>query len=229
MYSDLGVIIVAGGSSSRFGGKNKLLEKINGIPLFIYSIKCFVKKCNEKNIILVCSKDYIEIYKAISKEFLPDNSISFTLGGKTRSESVINGLKCLKNKLNFVAIHDAARPLVNEEIIKKCYESCKKSGSGVAAKKITDTVKLTDNKNKVLKTVNRENLWAIETPQIFNLQELSLAYKKITDKNIFVTDDAGAMEIFGTDVSLVENPAPNIKVTYSTDLNYLKYLLNNAL
>ncbi|MCP4181547.1 MAG: 2-C-methyl-D-erythritol 4-phosphate cytidylyltransferase [bacterium] len=227
MFSDLGVVIVAGGSSSRFGGNNKLLEKINDIPLFIYSLKSFINICNAQNIILVCSKDHMSIYKQFSKQYLPDSSVFFTLGGATRSESVINGLKCLNNNISIVAVHDAARPLVSKKLIQKCYESCKKTGSGVAGKRITNTVKLTDNENKVLNTVDRKNLWSIETPQIFDLPDLIMAYREIINNNIDVTDEAGAMEIYGKMVYIVENPEPNIKVTYSTDIHYLNYLLNH--
>ncbi|HJO92772.1 MAG TPA: 2-C-methyl-D-erythritol 4-phosphate cytidylyltransferase [Victivallales bacterium] len=228
MFQDLGVVIVAGGCSSRFSGKNKLLEKINGIPLFLYSINNFIDVCNSENIILVCSKDYFESYKKYFKKYHSDKSISFTLGGATRSESVFNGLKYLNNKVKYTAVHDAARPLVSNELIQKCYESCKKSGSGVAAKRVTDTVKLIDNSNRVLNTVDRTNLWTIETPQVFILSELVSAYKEIISNNIMVTDDAGAMEIYGKDVYIVENAKPNTKITYTSDLTYLKYLLNNS-
>lgn len=223
--SELGIVIVAGGTGSRFGKTNKLLEYISVYPVFIYSLLNFRGSCPDNQIVLICSSDSIDEYKKLSDKFIPNNDFVFTTGGAERYNSVINGLKLLPNDVKYVAVHDAARPLANKELLHKCLESCRLRGSGVAAKKINDTVKLTTNDEKVVKNVDRTNLWTVETPQIFSIQELKSAYHKLIKDNISVTDDAGAMEYAGFPVYLVENPDINTKITHQSDIEYVKTLI----
>jgi 2-C-methyl-D-erythritol 4-phosphate cytidylyltransferase len=221
MYTNLGLIFLAAGQSSRYGKKNKLLELYKGIPIFIHSIKTLSTLCKEENIIIVCSQENTEDFSSLIKKYLPNSNYKFTTGGKERYNSVYNGLKKLENKVEFVAIHDTARPMVNTYILDECYKSCLINGNGVAAKRISDTIKRTSTNNQVIETVNRTNLWAIETPQAFTFNEIFTSYAKIIKDNAFITDDAGAMEYTDKEVYLVENPFPNKKITYETDLNDL--------
>ena len=218
MIPDLGIIFLAAGSSSRFGSENKLLEKYDNIPLFIHSIQKLSPVCASSNIVIVCSKNNLEAFKSIIEKYLPKKEFSFVIGGKERFNSVHNGLKILNGKVKYVAIHDTARPFANAELLKKCYNTSITYGTGIAAKRISDTVKRTDKDNKVIKTINRTNLWAIETPQVFKTSEIYNAYEKIISENAFITDDAGAMEYIGKAVYLVDNPYLNKKITYKTDL-----------
>lgn len=220
----LGIIIVAGGGSSRYGEKNKLLENIDSIPVFAHSLINFRNCCPDNHIILVCSENYLPAYKNMINMLIPDNKFIFTQGGVTRSDSVINGLNMLPKKIKYVAIHDAARPLATAPLLKKCLSSCISNGSGVAAKRITDTLKTSDNGGKVLKTIDRNNTWAIETPQMFRFTDIKAAYRYVKEKGIIVTDDAGAMEHFGKDVFLVENQDYNFKITYPVDLPVAEFI-----
>jgi 2-C-methyl-D-erythritol 4-phosphate cytidylyltransferase len=220
----LGIIIVAGGSSSRYGKKNKLLETIDKIPVFAHSLINFRNCCPDNQIILVCNENYLPTYKNITDTLIPDNKFIFTQGGATRSDSVINGLNMLSEEIKYVAIHDAARPLATAALLKKCLFLCISNGSGVAAKRITDTLKTANDKGKVLKTINRSSSWAIETPQVFRLDDIKAAYRYIKEKSITVTDDAGTMEYFGKDVFLVENQDYNFKITYPMDLPIAEFI-----
>lgn len=226
MYSNLGIIIVAAGSSSRFGKTNKLLTKVHDIPIFLYSLLNFRSFVPDDKIVLVCNPQLIAKFKQITKKYIPNNSFIFTEGGSERFHSVIYGLNALPSKTKFIAVHDAARPLADSDLLKKCLISCKLNGSGVAAKKITNTIKLADKNNKVIKTVDRTNLWTIETPQVFLFQELVTAYKKILKNNVIVTDDAGAIEHLGKPVFLIENHKINIKVTYPEDLTIIRNMIS---
>ena len=220
MYNNLGIIFLAAGSSSRYGEKNKLLEKYKGIPVFIHSIKNLSKLCNPENVVIVCSQENIEIFSSLLKIHISNCTFNFTVGGKERYNSVFNGLNHLKNNnIKFIAIHDTARPLVNEYIFTRCYDSCLINGSGIAAKKINDTIKRTTKNKQIIETIDRNNLWSIETPQTFIFDKIYAAYNIIIKDNAIVTDDAGAMEYIGKKVYLVENPYPNKKITYETDLN----------
>lgn len=224
MENLLGIIIVAGGSSSRYGEKNKLLETIGGIPIFAHSLINFRNCCPDNQIILVCNGNYLSAYKNIINLLIPDNKFIFTEGGITRSDSVINGLNMFPENIKYVAIHDAARPLATASLLKRCLTSCISAGNGIAAKHITDTLKAVNNNGKVIKTIDRSKTWAIETPQVFKFDDIKNAYKYVKEKNIIITDDAGAMEQFGKEVFLVENPDYNFKITYPIDLPIAEFI-----
>lgn len=228
MENLLGIIIVAGGSSSRYGEKNKLLEPIDKIPVFAHSMINFRNCCPDNQIVLVCSETYLSAYTNIINMLIPDNKFILTQGGAVRSDSVINGLNMLPKRIKYAAIHDAARPLATAPLLKKCLSSCISNGSGVAAKRITDTLKTADDRGKVLKTIDRSKTWAIETPQIFRFDDIKAAYEYVKEKGIIVTDDAGAMETFGKDVFLVENQDYNFKITYPMDLPIAEFIYTTA-
>jgi len=225
MNKELGIIIVAGGTGTRFGGTNKLLEYIDEYPVFIYSLLNFRDTCPDNQIVLVCPSTLIEKYKKIADKFIPKNQFLYAAGGAERYNSAINGLNALPENIEFVAVHDAARPLANKKLLYKCLDSCKHRGSGIAAKRINDTVKRTENDGKVVKNINRANLWAVETPQMFKFDELKSAYRKLLQDKSTVTDDAGAMENAGFPVYLVENPDINTKITHKSDIIYIKELI----
>ncbi len=222
---DIAAVIVAGGTASRYNAGNKLLENVNEIPIIVYSVKPFSEMSYVTQIILVANASWLEEYKKIIKEHITEISIDFVIGGETRSQSVINGLKSIRKDISIAAIHDAARPLVTKELIYDCYNSTLKYKSGVAASKINDTLKKTDNLNKVVKTIDRKNMWAVETPQLFLKDDIIAAYDYVEKNKISVTDDAGAIESFGHEVYLVESKTPNIKITHTKDLPIISYLL----
>ena len=173
---------------------------------------------------LVCNENYLSAYKNIINILIPDSKFILTQGGSTRSDSVLNGLNMLPEWIKYAAIHDAARPLATAALLEKCLSSCVSNGSGVAAKRITDTLKTADARRKVLKTIDRSNAWAIETPQMFKFDDIKGAYRHVKEKGIIVTDDAGAMEHFGKDVFLVENQDYNFKLTYPMDLPIAEFI-----
>ena len=220
---NIALVILAGGCGNRFGS-DKLLEYLNDKPLLLYSVTYFRKFINDKNIFLVFNNKNFYKYKNIINDFIPDNSINFIFGGSTRVESVFNCICNLPNFMEMVAIHDAVRPLATIELLKKCTDSCINFGSGVSAVKIYDTLKLVNN-NIIIKTIDRENMWKIQTPQVFRLYELIDAYKSIINKRISVTDDSEIMEISGHKVYLVENDSLNEKITCKDDLNLIKSYL----
>lgn len=223
---NLGIVIVAGGGSSRYGRKNKLLERLNELPVFVHSIRNFLDVVTEKQIILVVPEKEKEHFVKELEHYLPHCKIMIVNGGKTRLKSVHNGLNAISEDIKFVAVHDAARPLASADILVECVKSAKKFGSAVPAKRFIDTVKRTLHKNKVVETLDRENLWIVETPQIFQREALISAYEKaLGNKKKDFTDDAGIMEAAGEDVYLVENLDCNIKITYPSDLILAEFWL----
>ena len=215
-FKDIGIVIVAAGSSSRFGEQDKLTLELDGMPLFTHCIKTFSKLVPSENIVVVTSKERIEELKKTILSVL-GLDIHVIAGGALRSDSSLNGLKALPENLQYAAVHDAARPFISTDSIRDCYNVLKERGSAVLAHPVTDTIKITGSGHKVLKTPPRETLFAAETPQMFDRQKLIDAYIN-KPGNVNVTDEAMAMEIAGHEVFLAVHEEDNRKITYSKDL-----------
>jgi len=218
-------VIVAGGKGSRFGGY-KQTTTLHNKPIYQYSVDIFN------------SSDAIDIvYLVIPKELFPkitkhlsnlhsSKSIILCEGGKTRSDSVYNAIKKIKDHIEIVVIHDAVRPLVQSANILNVVNACKDSDGAIMAHPVSDTLKKV-NKKLVSFTIDRTNLWLAETPQAFNLKKLKSCYKKINknDRNAF-TDEASLMERFGYKIQVLHNKTDNIKITEKKDLELVR---NNLL
>ncbi len=220
---DLCVVIAAGGSSNRFG-KNKLFLDLCGLPVFIHSIKNFLEVIEDKQIILVVNKNEVAKFADSINKYLPGLNIKIVIGGKTRMHSVINSLSIIPKIYKYVAIHDAARPFANKSLLLDCFKQVLKYGAVIPAKKIVDTLKKGEN-NLVQKTVPRDNLYAVETPQIFLLENLIKGYKQVIENNIEVTDDASIYEFLKKDIYIHINNENNIKITYPNDLDLAKSMI----
>jgi 2-C-methyl-D-erythritol 4-phosphate cytidylyltransferase len=231
MYKDFSVIILAGGSSTRYGG-NKLLEELAGYPVIFYSLNVFLDVVPATNIILVINEQFKEELLTSLSNFISQETIKkirIVSGGASRQESVLNGLiEAEKHcKPNTIAIHDGARPLVNKELISNLYDKLKEYDFVIPGKKVTDTLKEVTPKLDIIKTVDREKLIAVETPQMFDFKKLLRAYNEVNPESRF-TDDASLMEQKGYLGVIYENPKQNTKVTYTSDIDYLTWILNNT-
>ena len=213
----LSVIITAGGSSVRFGW-NKLLEKLNGKDVFLHSIGKFLP-LNPSEIILSASEPFIPEAKRLTGG-IP--ALKIVKGGSTRQESVFNALKACDNP-DFVAIHDAARPLVMVEDIKKCLEKAAETGAAILAVKATDTIKKADENGKIIETPERSSLWCVQTPQIFDYELIFNAHKKLAGGSF--SDDSGMLEALGHEVYVVEGHYSNLKITTPADICIAQSLL----
>lgn len=214
--NDLGIVIVAGGNSSRFGKEDKLLINIVNMPMIARSVKAFIDLVPIENIVVVTSAGRELELQAIIESHL-GVKIKTATGGTNRSDSSLNGIKALSH-LKYVAVHDAARPFILPDTVKACYNSLKSRGSAVLARPVTDTIKVVDNDKKVLSTPPRATLCAAETPQMFKTSDLIDAYENAPEDGT-VTDEAMAMEIAGHEVFLFLHKDDNRKITYSSDLN----------
>jgi 2-C-methyl-D-erythritol 4-phosphate cytidylyltransferase len=184
------------------------------------------EKCPDiDGVILVVRKDRIEAARGMSQMFGCYKVKRIVAGGATRQASVLNGLNQLNEDVKIVAVHDGARPCVTSAIISETVKSAKRYGSGVAAVKITDTVKHVDKGTIISKTVDRTKLWAVQTPQAFRVDLLLAAFKEVKKKKLDVTDEASAVELVCDDVRLVPAALSNIKITTADDLNLAAALL----
>lgn len=216
-------IIVAAGSGKRFGlPVPKQFLKLKGLPVFLWSILSFKKIKEFKHIIVVIPDRWISTLKKYQKKY----DIEFAAGGKERFNSVRSGLKRLRNDIEYVSIHDAARPLVTPALIRRGLEAAVKYGSSVTAFASFDTVKLSGQNLFVSRTVPRNTVWLAQTPQTFRRDIIEEAYKKLRFQHI--TDDAQAVEKLGKKVKIVPGDYRNIKITDKKDLELVKIFLKDS-
>ena len=219
------LLIPAAGSGSRMkAGRNKLLITLRGESILYWTLKAvFSAKLISWVGIIGQPNDKDEILKSI-KEF--GSKIHWIDGGVTRQESVSNGLSSLPNDVKNVLIHDGARCLIKPDLIDKCAKELEENDSVILAVKVTDTIKVVDEKGLINETPNRENLWAAQTPQGFLVSKLKNAHKEAISKNWMVTDDASLFEKLNWKVKVIEGSSSNIKITRPIDLKIASALFD---
>lgn len=218
----LSVIITAGGSSRRYGQTNKLLEKIDGKEVIIHSIEAFIP-FSPFEIIVSATESLENSLKELLVKYNIEN-IKIVRGGDTRQASIYNALKQCSNP-DIVAIHDAARPLVKKTDIDKCLQKAVATGAAIVAVKAVDTIKVVNENNKIEATPDRNTLWAVQTPQIFDYKLIFEAHEKLQGQSF--SDDAGMLEYLGKDVYVAEGSRSNIKITTPEDLKTAEILYRN--
>jgi len=220
----LSTIIVAAGGSRRMGF-NKLFATIAGKPVIAHAIQAFERSRSVTEIIIVARKDqHDEITElARAKSFKKVRSI--IAGGEHRQDSVRAGLDRLDDEAKYVAVHDAARPLVTPEQIEHVYAQCRVHGAAALAEPINDTPKRANVDLMITASVDRHQLYAMQTPQIFERGLIEDAYRAVYAGNVSVTDEVSAVERLGSKVVLVLNEDFNFKITYPRDLALAEFVL----
>jgi len=216
-----GAIIVAAGGSSRMGGADKLFADLGGRPLLARALARFQESPLVERIVLVLSAANLERGRTLAAEFGIDKLSALCEGGPRRQDSVRLGLEAL-GPCEWVLVHDGARPLVTTALIERGLAAARETGAAVAAVPIADTVKVAAPDGTVEQTLDREGLWAAQTPQVFRYDLLLRAHREVTAE---VTDDAAMLEALGLPVKLYEGSAANIKVTTPEDLRLAEALL----
>lgn len=211
-------IITAGGTSSRFGNTNKLLEIIHGKEIIKHTVDAFIN-ANFDEIIICANKSIIEILADIFKNY---ESVKIIEGGNSRQASVYNGLKSITN-CDYVLIHDGARPMITPEIIEKTKNAVVEKKAVSVMTKTVDTIKEVDPSGKIIKTIDRTKLYNTQTPQAFEYNLIKTVHDKLQQENF--TDDSGMAESLGYDVYIVEGDYKNIKVTTKSDLTLAQIYL----
>lgn len=222
-------IIPAAGMGSRMKmSKNKLYINLDGKPVLYYTLKRFINNSFIDEVLVVLQDGEIEHFQNSILNLLgpKKNKINTVVGGKTRKESVFNGLKAAPEKTDYIIIHDGARPLVTDETINNVIGSLEEEEAITTGVKVKDTIKIKDHNNYVVKTVNRENLVNIQTPQAFDYKLIKKAHQnKFFDKNI--TDDAYLIELMNKKVKIIEGSYENIKITTQIDLTIAEEILKS--
>jgi 2-C-methyl-D-erythritol 4-phosphate cytidylyltransferase len=214
-------VIVGGGSGSRFGG-DKLTGLLAGKPLLAHTLAAFESAPRISAIVLVTPAGREEEFRAIARDARISKLSAVVTGGTHRHESVLNGLKALPAGIDFVAIHDAARPLITPDLIGRTLEAAVREGAAAVAAPVTDTLHRIDASGHAAGTVDRSSLRGMQTPQVFRVQEL-IALIGSTDG--IPTDEVSVAMAAGKKVFLVEHSEPNLKVTWPQDVVMAEALL----
>ena len=208
-----GVVIVGAGSSQRMG-RNKVFISLAGRPLLAWSVD-FCQSCKlVDQIAIVLNETKLDLGRKLAAERGWSKVLEICAGGKRRQDSVRQGLNELED-CDWVVIHDSARPFLTTDLIRDGLEAAQVTGAAVAAVPIKDTVKLGGSDMMVSKTLNRQELWAVQTPQVFRFDIIAEAHEQIKED---VTDDASMVEHLGRKVKLYMGSYNNIKITTPEDL-----------
>ncbi|MDR0926403.1 MAG: 2-C-methyl-D-erythritol 4-phosphate cytidylyltransferase [Ignavibacteria bacterium] len=221
------VIIPAAGLGKRIGGElPKQYIEINNIPLLVHSIKLFDNIDDVESIVIPVHSEWFSYTKDLIKKFDCKKVKEITIGGQERQESVNAGLhlKAVQES-ELVLVHDAVRPFASQALLNKLIEAAEEYGAVVPALKPVDTIKEVSHKGYVTKTLEREMLIQVQTPQAFWSNVAVDAYEKAAKAGYRGTDDAALVEFNGYKVYFIDGEPTNIKITTPIDLEFAKLIL----
>ncbi|MEW6772420.1 MAG: 2-C-methyl-D-erythritol 4-phosphate cytidylyltransferase [Bacteroidota bacterium] len=222
------VIIVAGGIGER-SRQNipKQFVEILQKPIIIYSAEKFLRYNSNIHLIIVCHKQYIQHCQNIFEKYFHTSKYNIIEGGATRFHSVKNGLEFLhqKNFEGIVAIHDAARPCISNELIQRCFQTAQQKGNAIPVIPLSESIrKINDNKNTF---ANRDNFRIVQTPQCAVFSTIYKAFQQ--EYHPIFTDEANVLENYGEKIHLIDGEKNNIKITYPIDFKLAEIILSNQI
>lgn len=220
------VIIPAAGQGTRMGSSTpKQYLLLKGQPILHHTLLAFATSALVDSVTLVVPKNDLDQarkkwdYKIVKK---------IIAGGKERQDSVYNGFKALDPDTDIVIVHDGVRPFVNADLIGRSIEAAEKFGAAIVAIPVSDTIKQVDEKNFVTRTVDRNGLWRVQTPQAFQYQVLGEAFEKAMDDSYYGTDEGSLLEHAGKKLKIIMGSELNIKITRPEDLILGEGILNSG-
>ncbi|XHR29936.1 MAG: 2-C-methyl-D-erythritol 4-phosphate cytidylyltransferase [Chthoniobacteraceae bacterium] len=220
----IAVMVAAGGS--RRMGFDKLSADLAGKPVVAHSLLAFEASAKVERIVLVTREERIAEFEAMGREFGVTKLAKVVAGGTERHYSVWNGLQAAEAKVSdYVAVHDAARPLVTPAVIEACLTMAERHGAASCAAPVADTLKKADAAGAVIGSVDRAHLWAMQTPQIFLWPLLERAYRQVLRTETLVTDEVSAIQRLGLSVFLSPVDEPNFKITVPRDLELARLVI----
>lgn len=212
-----GAVIAAGGMAQRMQGVNKQILKIEGVPVLVRSIRALAAIPDIREMVVVARSELFEQLEGWKQEYhLPD--FRLTEGGATRQQSVFNGVGCLSEQVEYLVIHDGARPFADRQLIDRCLQSAVEHQAATAAVPVKDTIKQAADDGSIAATPDRSRLYLTQTPQIFQAQLYRRAAKQAQEEGLDFTDDCQLMEHLGHRVWLAQGDYRNIKITTPEDI-----------
>jgi 2-C-methyl-D-erythritol 4-phosphate cytidylyltransferase len=206
-------------------GFDKLFAVVAGEPVIAHTIRAFDRTAATSEIVVVAREKCHDQIRKIASDARFKKVRAIVRGGERRQDSVRAGLEHIGRDAKYVAVHDAARPLVTPEQIDRALEQCRLHGAATLAQPVNDTLKRADANLLVVGSVDRHELYGMQTPQIFERKLLEDAYSAVYAENILVTDEVSAVERLGHKIALVLNQDFNFKITYPRDLPVADFIL----
>ena len=221
-------VVPAGGTGIRMGGTvPKQFLELNGKPILYYTLKT-LQDCGiiSELILVVPEKEYDNA----CTDWLgkPEIVTKVVVGGEKRQDSVYNGFCELSPQTEIVLVHDGVRPFLSHQMIQESVDAAREYGAAITAIPVNDTIKKVDDSGLVSKTVDREGLWRVQTPQVFRYELLEEAFKKANCEKFYGTDEGTLIEHLGKPVKVVEGSEQNIKITHPEDLRLSEIFISKA-
>jgi len=223
--SSVAVILPAAGSSQRFGDKNykKPFAPLAGKAVWLHSAEKLLAHREVKQVIVVIADEDREDFNRKFAANIAILGITVCNGGAERADSIQNAMAIVQDDIDLIAVHDAARPCLAERWIDNVFAAAARDGAAILAVPIVATLKRVDGEGNIQATVDRENLWAAQTPQVFHRDLIQKAYAARDGK--VVTDDASLVERLGSPVTIVTGSPLNVKITTRDDLQLAEQIL----
>jgi 2-C-methyl-D-erythritol 4-phosphate cytidylyltransferase len=219
-------LIVAAGKGTRMGANvDKLFLDVAGQPVIAHTWRRFDETPAIGHLVIVVREGMQEVFSTLAAELKFRKPFTLVGGGRERQDSVWNGLQALPQNTEIVAIQDGARPCTSCELIEATLIAARETGAAVAACRVTDTIKESDDGTTISRTADRAKLWAVQTPQTFRVEIIRRALGEVRRRGLTVTDDTAACELIQQPVRLVALAGLNPKVTSPGDLLLVQSLL----
>jgi 2-C-methyl-D-erythritol 4-phosphate cytidylyltransferase len=221
------VIVAAAGESRRMGlpeGESKQFLLLTGEPIICHSVRRLAAVAEVAGIVVVLHPSHVVRFASLPIVDEAGKPVLIAEGGRERADSVRAGLGAVPSEADIIAVHDGARPLFGRHVFLDCLAALEGADGAVPATAIVDTLKRAGGDGRVLRTVDRRELWAVQTPQVFKAAALRAAYDRLDDGD--ATDDAGVLERAGATVVVVPSTPANVKITTPADLPLAGALLS---
>lgn len=210
-------VVVAAGSATRMEGIDKVLTPLADVPVLVRTLRVFQNCDDIDEIVVVTREDLLVEVSQLCKAFALDKVSKVVVGGKERINSVLCGLREVRQDAELIAIQDGARPFLTQEVLGEVLEKAEATGAAAPAIPVTDTIKRVEN-GLAVETPDRASLFAVQTPQVFEAGLIRAAVEKAVEEGVTLTDDCAAVERLGMKVSLTQGSRENIKITTPLDL-----------
>jgi len=207
---------------------DKIFLEIAGQPVIAHTWHQFDRADCIDEIILVVRDGMQSAFEELANAFRPQKAYRLVAGGAERQDSVWNGVQAVSSATEIIAIQDGARPCTSQALIQATIAAARETGAAVAAQSVTDTIKESADGKTVARTLDRSRLWAVQTPQTFQLRIIQHALEEVRRRGLHVTDDTAACDVIGQPVQLVSSTQPNPKVTRPEDLPFIELLLKQS-
>lgn len=219
-------VIVAAGSARRMG-TDKIFTALGGLPVLVRTVRAFAENELIDEIVVVTRKDMLEHAADLVHKYEIPKVSKVILGGQSRVESCLAGVSEVSHRASLIAIHDGARPLVSQRVIRETVRAAESWNAAAPVVKSTDTLKRLDDKGVILGSVDRETIYRVQTPQVFRADLIKGALTEAMHRNLPITDDCSAMELLGIPTHTVEGDEDNLKLTTPRDMVIAEAILKN--